>query len=319
MMLPHPFFTTGIACFGCLFFITSTVTFWNSFKNILIVIISTNFLQVDKKKRRFRLKTYISRKYRGPPMTQTIYDTLCLSDHILMTSKSCLLIAKHFWLRWTMKLMKKKKNTSEHLYPFALFEKKTPRQAIANPKTPLLSPKNWLKVKVFGSSPSPGAAWCCMKRTTQQGEQEHGSEARLFFGHWLCVDGDLTSITTSEEAIDLLAGMLGMLTEANLYLQKVSSNYSQVTEAFLAEIRVKDLLDLDRSLNPSLKAGVLQPLDVSLLHHTLVKLWDHLQDSGEIDCILGKKFKHLILVCWTRYTCESCRTLEIKEIWRPLI
>lgn len=147
-----------------------------------------------------------------------------------------------------------------------------------------------------------------MRRTTQQGEQEHESEARLFFGHPLCVDGDLTSIITSEKATDLLAGMLSMLTEANLYLQKVSSNYSQVTEAFLAEIHVKDLIELDRSLNPSLKASVLQSLDVSLLQHTLVKLWDHLQDSGEIDCILGKKFKHLIQVCWTRYTCKGCRT-----------
>ncbi|XP_035808144.2 uncharacterized protein LOC118470918 [Amphiprion ocellaris] len=102
-----------------------------------------------------------------------------------------------------------------------------------------------MKVHVFGNSPSPAVAIYCMRRAAQQGEKEHGSDARQFVERQFYVDDGLMSVATPEEAIDLLTRTRQMLAESNLRLHKVASNNSQVMEAFPAEDRAKDLKDLD--------------------------------------------------------------------------
>lgn len=107
-----------------------------------------------------------------------------------------------------------------------------------------------MKVHVFGNSPSPAVAIYCMRRAAQEGEREHGSDARQFVERQFYVDDGLMSVATPEEAIDLLTRTRQMLAESNLRLHKVASNSSQVMEAFPAEDRAKDLKDLDLGMDP---------------------------------------------------------------------
>ncbi|XP_026010486.1 uncharacterized protein LOC113013640 [Astatotilapia calliptera] len=107
-----------------------------------------------------------------------------------------------------------------------------------------------MKVHVFGNSPSPAVAIYCMRQAAQQGEREHGSDARQFVERQFYVDDGLTSVATPEEAINLLTRTQNMLAESNLRLHKVASNCSQVMEAFPVEDRAKDLKDLDLGVDP---------------------------------------------------------------------
>ncbi|KAI3365733.1 hypothetical protein L3Q82_000698 [Scortum barcoo] len=90
----------------------------------------------------------------------------------------------------------------------------------------------------------------CMRRAAENGEKEHGSEARHFVERQFYVDDGLTSVATPEEAIDLLTRTRKMLAESNLRLHKVASNSSQVMKAFPAEDRATDLKDLDLGVDP---------------------------------------------------------------------
>lgn len=107
-----------------------------------------------------------------------------------------------------------------------------------------------MKVHVFGNSPSPAVAIYCMRRAAQQGEQEHGTDAKLFVERQFYVDDGLTSVATPEHAVDLLTRTKNMLAESNLRLHKVASNCSLVMEAFPVEDRAKDFKELDLGVDP---------------------------------------------------------------------
>lgn len=68
-----------------------------------------------------------------------------------------------------------------------------------------------MKVHVFGNSPSPAVAIYCMRRAAQEGEQEHGTDARQFVERQFYVDDGLTSVATPEDAVDLLTRTKNML------------------------------------------------------------------------------------------------------------
>lgn len=107
-----------------------------------------------------------------------------------------------------------------------------------------------MKVHVFGNSPSPAVAIYCMRRAAQQGEQEHGSDAKQFVERQFYVDDGLTSVATPEEAVDLLRKTKNMLAESNLRLHKVASNCNQVMEAVPVEDRAKELKDVHLGVDP---------------------------------------------------------------------
>ncbi|XP_026184465.1 uncharacterized protein LOC113143190 [Mastacembelus armatus] len=107
-----------------------------------------------------------------------------------------------------------------------------------------------MKVHVFGNSPSPAVAIYCMRRAAQEGEREHGSDARHFVERQFYVDDGLTSVATPEGAINLLVRTQNMLAESNLRLHKLASNCSQVMEAFPVKDRAKDLKELDLGIDP---------------------------------------------------------------------
>lgn len=102
-----------------------------------------------------------------------------------------------------------------------------------------------MKVHVFGNSPSPAVAIYCMRRAALQGENDYGIDAKHFVVRNFYVDDGLTSVSTSEEAVDLLKNTQRMLAESNLRLHKIASNSKTVMEAFPKEDHAKDLKDLD--------------------------------------------------------------------------
>ncbi|XP_030580177.1 uncharacterized protein LOC115776592 [Archocentrus centrarchus] len=107
-----------------------------------------------------------------------------------------------------------------------------------------------MKVHVFGNTPSPAVAIYCMRRAAEKGEKEYGSDARQFVERQFYMDDGLTSVSTPEKAIDLLARTMQMLAASNLRLHKVASNSGQVMEAFPVEDRAKDLKDLELGVDP---------------------------------------------------------------------
>ncbi|XP_022062446.2 uncharacterized protein LOC127534576 [Acanthochromis polyacanthus] len=107
-----------------------------------------------------------------------------------------------------------------------------------------------MKVHVFGNSPSPAVAIYCMRRAAEEGEREHGTDAKHFVKRQFYVDDGLTSVATPEEAVELLRRTRDMLAASNLRLHKVASNCNQVMEAFPVEDRAKELKDLELGVDP---------------------------------------------------------------------
>ncbi|KAK3523877.1 hypothetical protein QTP70_013679, partial [Hemibagrus guttatus] len=59
-----------------------------------------------------------------------------------------------------------------------------------------------MRVHVFGNCPSPSVAVYELKRTAVEGEQEYGSDARLFIERHFYVDDGLKSFSSEAEAVD---------------------------------------------------------------------------------------------------------------------
>ncbi|XP_056399592.1 uncharacterized protein LOC130294132 [Hyla sarda] len=90
----------------------------------------------------------------------------------------------------------------------------------------------WMKVHIFGNSPSPAVAIYGQRETAQEGKQEFGSDARQFVERNFYVDDGLKSLPTEAEAIDLLTRTQNMLATAKLRLHKIISNSNEVMRAF---------------------------------------------------------------------------------------
>lgn len=106
-----------------------------------------------------------------------------------------------------------------------------------------------MKVHVFGNSPSPAVAIYCMRRAADEGEEEHGHDAKQFIMRHFYVDDGLASTQSSEEAVEILKSTQNMLAQSNLKLRKIASNNLKVVEAFPVDERAKDLKDLDLELD----------------------------------------------------------------------
>lgn len=103
------------------------------------------------------------------------------------------------------------------------------------------------RAHVFGNLPS--VAVYGFKRTAVEGEQEYGSDARLFFEQHFLVDDGLKSFSSESEAIDVPHRAQQMLARSNLLLHKISSNSPVVTRAFPNEDLATTLQGLDLALN----------------------------------------------------------------------
>lgn len=106
-----------------------------------------------------------------------------------------------------------------------------------------------MRVHVFGNCPSPSVAVYGLKRTAVEGEQEYGSDARLFIERHFYVDDGLKSFSSEAEAIDVLSRAQQMLARSNLRLHKISSNIHVVMRAFPNEDLATTLRGLDLGVN----------------------------------------------------------------------
>lgn len=103
----------------------------------------------------------------------------------------------------------------------------------------------WIKVYVFGNSPSPAVAIYGLHQAAEYGAEEHGVDAKHFVERDFYVDDGLTSVPLAIEAIDLLTRTQEMLAASNLRLHKIASNCSNVLRTFSQEDCVKGLQNLD--------------------------------------------------------------------------
>lgn len=107
-----------------------------------------------------------------------------------------------------------------------------------------------MTVHVFGNSPSPAVATHGMRKAAEQGETEHGTDARHFVFRNFYVDDGLASMAKEDDAINLLWRTKALLAESNLRLHKIASNSTKVMEAFPVEERASDSKDLDLGADP---------------------------------------------------------------------
>lgn len=114
-------------------------------------------------------------------------------------------------------------------------------------------------VHLFGNGPSPAVATFGLRKTADEGEEEHGTKVKTFIHQDFYVDDGLTSQPTDKDAIELIKGAQATLSSASLRLHKVASNSVAVMEAFPTEDRVKDVRDMDLrhdTLPPQRSLGV---------------------------------------------------------------
>ena len=98
-------------------------------------------------------------------------------------------------------------------------------------------------------NPSPAIAAYGQHKTSSNGEEKYGCEARYYVEMNFYVDDGLVSLTTPVEVIDQLTRTKVMLSTANLCLHKIASNSMEVMAHFPDSEHAKDLCDLDLDLD----------------------------------------------------------------------
>ena len=124
---------------------------------------------------------------------------------------------------------------------------------------------------------SLAVATFCLRKTSDVGEQEFGSDDKDFVYNNFYVDDGLKSVANPSEAIDQLTRTRAMLATANLRLHKVASSHPEVAHAFPREDQASDLLDLDFSP------------DTVPIQRALAALWDITAGAFTFKGSLGKR------------------------------
>ena len=102
-----------------------------------------------------------------------------------------------------------------------------------------------MNVHLFGAASLPGVANFCLHQTAETHRQEFGDNASDFLLRDFYVDDGLKSVSTEEQALQLIKSSQAMCAKDNLRLHKYASNCKDVFEALPANDRAKDLKDLD--------------------------------------------------------------------------
>ena len=104
-----------------------------------------------------------------------------------------------------------------------------------------------MNVHFFGAVSSPGVANFCLHQTAETHRQELGDNASDFLlrDFYVYVDDGLKSVSTVEQALQLITCSQAMCVRDNLRLHKFASNCKDVLAVLPANDRAKDLKDLD--------------------------------------------------------------------------
>lgn len=89
-----------------------------------------------------------------------------------------------------------------------------------------------------------------MRKAAEQGETEHGPDAKHFVFRNFYVDDGLALVAKEDDAIDLLWRTKALLVESNLRLHNIASNSTKVMDAFPVEEQVSDFKDPDLGADP---------------------------------------------------------------------
>ncbi len=102
-----------------------------------------------------------------------------------------------------------------------------------------------MNVHLFGASSSPSCANFGLKQIANDYEVKCGARAADFLRHGFYVDDGCTSVSTTEEAINLIKATKDMCTQGGLHLHKFVSNSRIVMTSVPPEDRAKGIKDVD--------------------------------------------------------------------------
>ena len=95
-----------------------------------------------------------------------------------------------------------------------------------------------------------GCANFCLRRAADDGEVEFETQAADFIKNNFYVDDGLKSVSTEEEAVNLIKASQGICARAGLQLHKIMSNKKAVLESVPADERAKGVKDIDLKVDP---------------------------------------------------------------------
>ena len=102
-----------------------------------------------------------------------------------------------------------------------------------------------MTVHLFGASSSPGCANFGLKYVAELGREQFGDLAADFVQHCFYVDDGLTSVSTADDAIELVNNTVNLCKQGGIRLHKFVSNSQEVLEAIPDAELAKSLVNLD--------------------------------------------------------------------------
>ena len=109
-------------------------------------------------------------------------------------------------------------------------------------------PKEYrMRVHLFGATSSPGCATFALKQAANDGRDTYGDAAAQFVERDFYMDDGITSVSSDEEAIQLIQGTTAMCQDAGIHLHKFVSNSAEVMKSIPETERAKNLANIDLS------------------------------------------------------------------------
>ena len=102
-----------------------------------------------------------------------------------------------------------------------------------------------MKVHLFGAVSSPGCANFALQRAAEDGEREFGKPAADFVKRDFYVDDGLTSVPTTEEAVNLITNTKALCAKKSIGLHRFASNDKEVLKAIPANERADCVRDIE--------------------------------------------------------------------------
>ena len=106
------------------------------------------------------------------------------------------------------------------------------------------------RVHIFGASSSPAVAQFGLKSAASDGINKYGQNVCDFIDKHFYVDDGLKSVSSTDEALELIDKGIKLCNDGGMKLHKFASNSREVLEVLPPEIRVDSMKDLDLSKDP---------------------------------------------------------------------
>jgi hypothetical protein len=94
-----------------------------------------------------------------------------------------------------------------------------------------------MNVHLYGAVSPPGCANFGLQRAAEDGEKEFGSPAAHFIKHNFYVDDGLTSVASTEKALNLITNTKALCAKKSIGLHSFASNDKEVLQSIPADER----------------------------------------------------------------------------------